>query len=118
MLTFVDEIILLMLDEEEGSFLPIHENTMGYVLAGAVLMDLAFANRIDTDPKQLIVLDNTPIGHPVHDRVLDMIEFSTKTKNTKEWIEDISMRSSSSAPSPRIATARGVCIGNLYYNDP
>jgi hypothetical protein len=90
MLTFVDEILLLMLDDEKGSFLPIRESTMGYVLAGAVLMDLAFANRIDTDPNQLMVLDKNPIGHQVHDRILDSIAGSTETRDTKAWIETIS----------------------------
>ncbi len=90
MLTFVDEILLLMLDDEKGSFLPIRESTMGYVLAGGLLMDLAFANRIDTDPNQLMVLDKTSIGHPVHDRILDSIAASTETRDTKAWIETIS----------------------------
>ncbi len=90
MLTFVDEILLLMLDDEKGSFLPIRESTMGYVLAGAVLMDLAFANRIDTDPSQLMVLDKTPIGHSPHDRILENIAASDETRDAKAWIETIS----------------------------
>lgn len=90
MLTFADEILLLMLDDEKGSFLPIRESTMGYVLAGAVLMDLAFANRIDTDPGRLLVLDKTPTGHPAQDRILAAIAASGETKDAKAWIEAIS----------------------------
>lgn len=90
MLTFADEILLLMLDDEKGSFLPIRESTMGYVLAGAVLMDLAFANRIDTDPERLVVLDKTPTGQPAQDRILAAIAASEETKDAKAWIEAIS----------------------------
>ena len=90
MLTFADEILLLMLDDEKGSFLPVRESTMGYVLAGAVLMDLAFANRIDTDPERLLVLDKTPTGHPAQDRILADIAASGETKDAKVWIEAIS----------------------------
>ncbi len=91
MLTFVDEILLLMLDDKKGAFLPIRESTMGYVLAGGVLMDLAFANRIDTDPERLVVLDKTPLGHSVHDRVLQTIADSPETRDTKAWLEAISL---------------------------
>lgn len=90
MLTFVDEILLLMLDDEKGTFLPVRESTVGYALAGAVLMDLAFADRIDTDPERLMVLDRNPIGHPAHDRILAQIADSAEAVDAKTWIETIS----------------------------
>ncbi len=89
MLTFAEEILLLMLDDEDGSFLPVRESAVEYALAGAVLMDLAFSNRIDTDPGQLVLLDNKPTGHPVHDRVLDRVASSSEARGTKTWIQTI-----------------------------
>ena len=68
MLTFAEEILLLMLDDEDGTFLPTRTSAVEYVLAGAVLLDLAFANRIDTDERQLLVIDSTPTGNPMLDR--------------------------------------------------
>ncbi len=88
MLTFAEEILLLMLDDD-GVFLPIRGSSVEHVLAGAVLMDLAFANRIDTDPKQLVILDPTPTGNPMLDRVLTRIANSAETKDTKGWIETL-----------------------------
>ena len=62
MVTFTEEIMLLMLDDD-GLFLPIRGGAVEHVLVGAVLMDLAFANRIDTDPEKLQVIDSTPTGN-------------------------------------------------------
>lgn len=86
MLTLVEEIVLLMLDDE-GSVLPIRETTMEYVVAGAVLMDLAFANRIDTDPEKLVVLDAQPTGDPLLDGVLARIVESDDTRSVAHWVE-------------------------------
>ncbi len=88
MLTFAEEILLLMLDDD-GVFLPTRGGAVEHVLAGAVLMDLAFANRIDTDPEQLVSLDRTPTGNPMLDRVLARITNSDETKDTKGWIETL-----------------------------
>ena len=45
MLTFYEEIMVLLLHDENGTFLPVSEHTLNRALTGAVLMDLAFANR-------------------------------------------------------------------------
>ncbi len=95
MLTFAEEILLMMLDDD-GALLPIRENTVQHVLTGAVLMDLAFANRIDTDPEQLIVIDRTPTGTPVLDRLLARIADDGETRNVREWIGTLAVSESAS----------------------
>ena len=69
MLTFAEEILLLRLDDE-GEFLPVSERAMECVLVGAVLMDLSFARRVDTEPDQLMVIDSAPTGNAMLDRML------------------------------------------------
>ena len=86
MLTFTEEILLLMLDDD-GLFLPIRGGAVEHVMVGAVLMDLAFANRIDTDPERLEVIDSTPTGNPLLDGALERIANSGETLNTKGWVE-------------------------------
>ena len=92
MLTFIEELLLLTLDDENGSFIPIRENAMEYVLAGAVLMDLAFANRIDTDPEKLVLIDRTPTGNPILDGVLGQIADSDETGDTRHWVETLALK--------------------------
>ena len=91
MLTFVEEIVLLMLDDD-GAVVPIRETTMEYVVAGAALMDLAFANRIDTDPEKLMVLDRTRMGAPMIDRAFDHLIESTETRSVGAWVETLARR--------------------------
>ena len=88
MLTFTEEILLLMLDDD-GLFLPIRGGAVEHVLAGAVLMDLAFANRIDTDPQQLLVLDGKPTGNPMLDDTLARIAGSGETNDTRGWVDTL-----------------------------
>ena len=70
MLGFVDEIVLLQLDEAHGKFIDLPRSAGDVVLAGAALMDLAMRNRIDTDLERLIVIDRTPTGDNILDDVL------------------------------------------------
>ena len=62
MFTFTEEILLLLLDDEKGAFVKVPKERLACALVGAALMDLAFANRIDTDPKKLVVNDAAPTG--------------------------------------------------------
>ncbi len=89
MLTFTEEILLL-LGDEDGSFLPVDEHAFECSLAGAVLMDLAFANRIDTDLERLVVVDSAPTGNPMLDRILAKIAARGDTTDTRTWILTLS----------------------------
>ena len=73
MLTFAEEILLLALDDEKGTLLPLPVEVLNYALAGAILMELAFQNRVDSDPTHLIVLDTRKTGEPFLDGVLEEI---------------------------------------------
>ena len=50
-LRFAEELLLLILNEDYGDLAPVPEPHLNHALAGAVLMDLALENRIDTDPE-------------------------------------------------------------------
>ena len=70
MLSFPEEIVLLLLDETKGDFVPLPESVFAIVMSGAALMDLALHNRIDTDLDKMTVVDNTPLGDDILDEVL------------------------------------------------
>ena len=90
MLTFVEETTLLLLDEKSGDLIPVHPNILECALVGAVLVDLAFAYRIDTDPKALVVSDRTPTGEAILDRILARIADHPETTDTATWIKTLS----------------------------
>ena len=90
MITFAEETLALLLDDRTGAFLPIGKYALEHALVGGVLMDLAFANRIDTDPEKLMIIDPTPTGNPTLDRVLQRINESGDSRNTAQWLETLS----------------------------
>ena len=87
MLTFSEKILVLLLEDERGTLTPIPRTIIECALAGAVLMDLAFANRIDTDLETLMVTDRTPTGNLMLDRTLAKIGAREQTTDTRTWIK-------------------------------
>ena len=88
MLRFAEEIILILLDDEDGRFVRIPRWSLNYALAGGILMDLAMENRIDTDLENLILVDSTPVGDSLLDPALAEIAASDQ-KDTRYWLEHL-----------------------------
>ena len=86
MLRFAEEIILLMLHDDNGKFAHVPSWSMDRAMAGAVLMDLALENRIDTDPENLILVDATPVGDSLLDPTLAEIE-AGEQRDARYWVE-------------------------------
>ena len=90
MLPLAEQILVLLLDEQRGEFIPISKYALARALIGAILMDLAFASRIDTDTASLMIIDRTPTGNPLFDSVLERVGGSETTKSAYAWIEILS----------------------------
>ncbi len=86
-LTFAEELLLLAINDDKGSFVEMPSMSLEYALAGAILMELAFLNRIDTDLKLLDVTDNTPTGDKTLDTVLSQLV--SHEKSAKCWVQEI-----------------------------
>ena len=86
MLRFAEEIILLLLNDDDGRFARVPSWSLNYALAGGVLMDLALENRIDTDLKKLVLVDATPVGDSLLDQTLADIE-SEEQQDARYWVE-------------------------------
>lgn len=87
MLTLAEELLLLILDDEDGTMLPVPQRTLDYALAGAVLMDLALRNRIDSDPDRVWISDRSPCGEPVLDRALPELAKAEGQAAAENWIQ-------------------------------
>ena len=88
MLRFAEEILLLLLDNEEGDFASsIAPSALDTIMAGAVLMDLALEDRIDTDAEKLMLTDATPVGDDLLDPVLADIAKEPGSRPVGHWLE-------------------------------
>ena len=86
MLSLVEEILLLALDDESGRFVSLPKHALEFALASSVLMDLALRGRIDTDLDELMLVDATPVDDDILDPVLAAIARSGEPFNARRWI--------------------------------
>ena len=95
MLRYAEEILLLVLDEGRGELAPgMPKRSLDLALAGAVLMDLALENRIDTDSERLMLVDATPLGEDILDSTLADIAGAEKEHDTGYWLKRTAGRGS------------------------
>ena len=78
MLRFAEEIILLLLNDNDGRFAHVPRWSLDYALAGGVLMDLALEN--------LILVDAAPVDDSLLDPTLADIEAGEK-RDARFWVE-------------------------------
>ena len=89
MLSMLEEVVLLAVDEKNGGLRSTREFGTAYALVGAVFFDLALAGKIDTDTEDIRIVDSTPTGNPTLDRVLAHMARRPDLKTVRAWIEEI-----------------------------
>lgn len=92
MLSFPEEIVLLLLDETHGDFVPLPESVFAIVMSGAALMDLALHNRIDTDLQSMTVVDRAPIGDDILDDALASLGKNSADLDIVDALYDVAAR--------------------------
>lgn len=92
MLTMLEEVVLLAVDEQTGNLRSTREFGTAYALVGALFFDLALAKRIDTDTETIQIIDQTPTGNATLDRVLAGMAQKPQLTTVRQWIEEIFLR--------------------------
>ncbi len=82
-----EELVLLLLDEQSGYLEMVPGWNFSCVMAGAVIADLALADRIDTDLETLYVVDSSPTRDDLLDATLRELVESEETADAQYWIE-------------------------------
>ena len=90
MLGFVEEIVLLQLDER-GKLVELPMSAADVVLAGAALMELALRNKVDTDINRFFVVDREPTGDEILDDALGALAAAGSDATTSAAIERITL---------------------------
>ena len=86
-LSLTEELILMLLNEENGYFHQVPGWSLNCAIVGAVLADLSLISRIDTDMESLFLVDPTETGDPILDPVLKEIAGEPVQRNAQYWIE-------------------------------
>lgn len=86
-LTLGEELMLLSLDDDKG--VAKEQQRVGYAVAGAALVELALAGRIEvTDEKapKVLVRDAAPVGVAPLDGVLASVAGREKPRTAQDWV--------------------------------
>ena len=94
-LTLPEELILMLLNEENGYFHQVPGWDLNCAVVGAVLAELSFLSRIDTDLESLFLVDQTETGDPALDPILKEIASEPVKRNAQYWIERLASRAES-----------------------
>ena len=94
-LSLPEELILMLLNEETGYFHQVPGWDLNCAVIGAVLAELSLISRIDTDRDALILLDDTEVGDPALDPILEEITAEPEQHEAQYWIERLAPRAES-----------------------
>ncbi len=93
MLTLYDELYLLSIHEDKGTFLKSTVESMKPGLAGALLAELALMGKIKSNEKhRLILVDKKPTDDNLLNELLEILDDSEKDHKFGYWINKVSSR--------------------------
>ena len=94
-LSLPEELILMLLNEENGYFYQVAGWDLNCAVVGAALAELSLQSRIDTDLESLFLVDDTETGWPTLDPILKEIASEPERRNAQYWIERLAPRAES-----------------------
>ena len=77
----------MLLNEDSGYFHQVPGLNLNCAVAGAVLAELSFLSRIDTDMDHLILVNQTNTGDPILDEALQEIADDDTRHGAQYWVE-------------------------------
>lgn len=87
MLTVPEQLLLITLDTGTGEFMKLPEEYNRAAFAGAALMELALAGRIDSDLDKVWVVDPAVTGDAALDPVLSAMSAAGSSTNIERFVE-------------------------------
>ncbi len=86
MLSLAEELVMLAINKDTGKFYGGAINTLGVGLAGAVLLELSFEDKLRVDNEYLSIRDSKT-GDPILKSILDEIVKDQKPRKISTWIQ-------------------------------
>jgi hypothetical protein len=103
-----EDLLLLALDDDKGTVSWPRSTALRYGLGGALLMDLALQERIDSRDKKIVLVDPSATGDDALDAALDTIRASNKPRDAKHWVKQLGGRAGLKEQLARRLVARGI----------
>ena len=91
-LSLPEELVLMLLNDQTGYFHQVPGWNLNCAVMGAVLAELSFRLRIDSDLDSLILVDAAETGDPLLDSVLKEIAAEPEPRGVQFWVERFATR--------------------------
>lgn len=93
MLRFAEEITLLALNDETGKMhRNLEEQSFECAIAGALLLELAFMNRVDTDVDNLMLLNLEPTGDTLLNESIAALKFGGDKMSITQAVAKLTLK--------------------------
>lgn len=87
-LTLAEELLLLGMDDKSGEILLSVSTSLPFGLAGALLLDLYIAKKIEIRNEKIYAIDSSQTGNKLLDEALGLINVKVEPENTSFWIKN------------------------------
>lgn len=94
-LSLPEELILMLLNENNGYFFTVPGWNLNCAVVGSVLAELSLRSRIDSDMESLFLVDCEETGNPLLDPILAEIAAERNRRDAKYWVERLSPQAES-----------------------
>ncbi|UZR94787.1 GOLPH3/VPS74 family protein [Chondrinema litorale] len=88
-LTLAEELLLIALDDRRGKLITSSDFSIDYCLAGALLFDLTFENKVILKDKVLVVVSEEKPQDSILRQAFDVITKSSTPENLQYWLNEL-----------------------------
>jgi hypothetical protein len=93
MITLFEEVLLLSIHQEKGTFIGWTVDRMKPALVGAVLAELALMGKIEaTQSNRLHLTDDSPVDDDLLNETLEQLKISEKERKFGFWVDSLSQK--------------------------
>jgi hypothetical protein len=110
-----EKLFMLAIDDERGTLSATDRATLCCSLAGALLAELALANRLRLKDGRLVLTDPTPLGDPLYDQVLGLLASVKKPHKLNRWLEAVGGKGIIRTMATRLAERRVIRMEKKHY---
>ena len=115
MLNIPEKLFILSIDDDQGAMAASVKTTLRYGLAGALLAELALANKIQLQNDRLRVVDSTPTGEALFDDILLTVKGEKKLRRLSYWVEVIGSKQTVKQVAEQLAGQNVIMIEKKGY---
>jgi hypothetical protein len=115
-LNLPEKLFILSVEDDQGQVTASIKKTLRFGLAGALLADLALANKIHLEDERLALTDPTPTGDNLFDEVLAAIAAGGKARKLSRWVNTLGDKQIVKQVAERLAGRNVIRIEKKRYS--